>query len=243
MALIAGGLDVTTVAQLIGVPRSTVGNWRRGRAVEYHQRLATANSRWRPSNSAQYPYLLGVYLGDGCLSIGRSGATTLAVSLDSAYPAIVKEVEEAMAAVFPRTSARRVLRKDARVTVVRSSHPALPHAFPQHGVGRKHTRPIELTGWQRELTHANPRELLRGLIHSDGCRCVNRFQTKLPSGRTAEYEYPRYFFSNLSAGIRRIFCEHCALLGIRCTQSNPRNISVSHRKSVALLDEFVGPKT
>jgi hypothetical protein len=39
-----------------------------------------------------------------------------------------------------------------------------------------------------------------------------------------------------------IFCEHCELLGIRWTQSNPRNISVSHRKSVALLDEFIGPK-
>jgi hypothetical protein len=68
------------------------------------------------------------------------------------------------------------------------------------------------------------------------------FRTQLPSGRVAEYEYPRYFFSNLSAGIRDIFCEHCDLLGIRWTQSNPRNIAVSHRGSGALLDEFVGPK-
>ena len=135
------------------------------------------------------------------------------------------------------------MRKDGSLTVAQLSHPALPHAFPQHGRGRKHTRPIELTSWQRDLTHAHPRELLRGLIHSDGCRCVNRFKTELPSGRIAEYEYPRYFFSNLSADIRRIFCEHCELLGIQCTQSNPRNVSISHRKSVALLDEFVGPKT
>jgi len=81
-----------------------------------------------------------------------------------------------------------------------------------------------------------------GLIHSDGCRTINRFKTKLPSGRVASYEYPRYFFSNLSDDIRGIFCEHCALLGIRWTQSNPRNISVSHRTSVALMDEFIGPK-
>jgi len=32
------------------------------------------------------------------------------------------------------------------------------------------------------------------------------------------------------------------LLGIRWTQSNPRNISISHRKSVAVMDEFIGPK-
>ena len=61
-------------------------------------------------------------------------------------------------------------------------------------------------------------------------------------GRVATYEYPRYFFSNLSDDIRRIFCEHCELLGIRWTQSNPRNISISHRRSVALMDEFIGPK-
>ncbi len=110
------------------------------------------------------------------------------------------------------------------------------------GRGRKHTRPIRLEPWQREIVDAFPREFLRGLIHSDGCRTVNRFKTRLPSGRVAEYAYPRYFFSNLSADIRGLFCEYCERLGIRWTQSNHRNISVSHRHSVALLDEFVGPK-
>jgi hypothetical protein len=66
---------------------------------------------------------------------------------------------------------------------------------------------------------------------------------KLPSGRIGEYEYVRYFFSNLSADIRGIFCDHCELLGIRWTQSNPRNISISHRDSVAALESLVGPKT
>jgi hypothetical protein len=67
-------------------------------------------------------------------------------------------------------------------------------------------------------------------------------QVKLPSGRVAEYEYPRYFFSNLSADVREIFCDHCDLLDIRWTQSNARNISIAHRVSVARMDEFVGPK-
>ena len=88
-----------------------------------------------------------------------------------------------------------------------------------------------------------PREFLRGLLHSDGGRTVNRFTTLLPSGRMAEYAYPRWFFSNRSADIRALFCEYCERLGIRWTQSNPRNISISHRHSVALLDEFVGPKS
>jgi hypothetical protein len=124
------------------------------------------------------------------------------------------------------------------------SRPAVggPRCSPQHGPGRKHERPIVLEPWQREIVDAYPREFLRGLIHSDGCRTVNRFKTKLPSGRVADYAYPRYFFSNLSADIRGLFCEYCERLGIRWTQSNHRNISVSHRQSVALLDEFVGPK-
>ena len=71
---------------------------------------------------------------------------------------------------------------------------------------------------------------------------MNRFRTRLPSGRVSEYAYPRYFFSNLSADIRGLFCESCEQLGLRWTQSNHRNISISHRTSVALLDEYVGPK-
>jgi hypothetical protein len=88
-----------------------------------------------------------------------------------------------------------------------------------------------------------PWHFLRGLLHSDGCRAINRFETKLPSGRIGEYEYPRWFFSNRSADIRDLFCSTCDLVGVRSTQSNHRNISVSHRRSVALLDEHVGPKT
>ena len=97
--------------------------------------------------------------------------------------------------------------------------------------------------WQLDLTCANPGALIRGLLHSDGCRSLNRFTTTLPGGRVATYEYPRYFFSNLSADIRAIFCDHCDLLGLRWTLSNPRNVSIAQRDSVARLDEFVGPKS
>jgi hypothetical protein len=58
----------------------------------------------------------------------------------------------------------------------------------------------------------------------------------------ARYAYSRYFFTNYSTDIQRIFCDHCELLGIRWTQSSFKNISISRRDSVALLDAFVGPK-
>jgi hypothetical protein len=67
--------------------------------------------------------------------------------------------------------------------------------------------------------------------------------SRLPSGRLAEYAYVRYFFSNRSGDIRRILAEHCELLGIRVTQSNDRNLSVSHPRSVCVLEKIVGPKS
>jgi hypothetical protein len=71
---------------------------------------------------------------------------------------------------------------------------ALARGLPQHGPGRKHERRIELAAWQREIVDRFPQKFLRGLLHSDGCRTVNRFKTTLPSGRVAEYAYPRWFF-------------------------------------------------
>jgi hypothetical protein len=56
------------------------------------------------------------------------------------------------------------------------------------------------------------------------------------------YEYPRYFFTNASDDIRRLFTDALDRLGIASKQSNTRVISVARRDAVARLDEFVGPK-
>jgi hypothetical protein len=195
---------------------------------------------YRPPYRPAYSYMLGMYLGDGCLT-GRERCKQFVVALDAAYPEIIDECWVAMALTLPGC---RPVKQKMHYECVRvvSGSVRWPEVFPQHGPGRKHDRPIVLEPWQREIVDAFPREFLRGLIHSDGCRTVNRFKTKLPSGRVAEYAYPRYFFSNLSSDIRGLFCEYCERLGIRWTQSNHRNISVSHRRSVAALDEFIGPK-
>jgi hypothetical protein len=113
--------------------------------------------------------------------------------------------------------------------------------FPQHGPGKKHERDIRLEACQQAIADEFPKTLIRGLIHSDGSRCLNTFTVPLKDG-PREYSYPRYFFTNYSADIRRIFCEACDRVGIRWSRSSWRNISVSHRRSVALLDGFVGPR-
>ena len=80
-----------------------------------------------------------------------------------------------------------------------------------------------------------------GLIHSDGCRAMNRVR-RATLGGVKESEYPRYFFSNASSDIRAIFAWTCELLGVDWRRTTERNISVARRESVAILDSFIGPK-
>jgi len=161
---------------------------------------------------------------------------------DAAYPRLIDQCRSAII----QTSLRRHVgirpHREFRCVRIECCWQGWFEALPQHGRGRKHERPIVLEPWQEQIVEAHPWQFLRGLLHSDGCRTVNRFKTKLPSGRVKEYEYPRWFFSNLSPDIRFLFALTCEQLGLRWTQSNHRNISISHRDSVALLDEHIGPK-
>jgi hypothetical protein len=79
------------------------------------------------------------------------------------------------------------------------------------------------------------------LIHSDGCRILNRVRRSLPSGERW-YEYPRYLFVNESVDIRVLFTDALDILGIEWRQSKPNTISVAKREAVARMDEFVGQK-
>ena len=241
LALSDAGLSDYEVARRIGLPRSTVWNWRRNGRPTGRRRVDLRAPLLRPRDACAYSYLLGVYLGDGWVGrVGRSWC--LRLTLDVSYPEVICEAATAMAAVA-EVRVTTLLRAQRSTVIVQSSGIDWGSLIPQHGPGKKHERKIELVDWQLEITNCYARDFIRGLIHSDGSRCINRFSVKLPSGRIGRYAYPRYFFTNYSADIRGIFCDHCDLLGVRWSQSNARNISISHRDSVALLDSFVGPKS
>jgi hypothetical protein len=238
--LVEAGLSDYQIADATGVPRSTVLRWRRRLLPPGALDLA---SRWELDDPVSYCYLLGAYLGDGHVTHRPPRSWTLRIATDQQYPAIEAEIVSAMTVSFPGGRPTSRPASKGASNVVSLTHAAVGRAFPQHGPGKKHLRRIELTDWQIELTHAHPAALIRGLIHSDGCRSLNRVRTVLPSGREALYEYVRYFFSNRSGDIRAIFASHCDLLGIRVTQPNPRNLAVSHRDSVQILETIVGPKS
>lgn len=248
LALGERGLTPTEIARRTGVPRKTVDHWLhrsvpRGRLRPGNTCAECGHAPHEPDDlPPEYVYLLGVYLGDGCISAHPRGVFKLRIFLDAGYPAIVEEVAGVMSAVMPRNSvgrqgfaSRYADDPDGpRTTLVLSSYSrSWPCLIPQYGRGKKHERRIELAGWQRELVERDPRQLLRGLIHSDGCRFMNT--------GSGGWRHPRYSFSNRSDDIRAIFCDACDRLGLHWT-SAPNTVYVSRKADVARLDEFVGPK-
>jgi hypothetical protein len=145
----------------------------------------------------EYAYLLGMYLGDGCLYCSSRGTSVLRISLDEAYPGIVASTREAILAVRGGRLPHAAREKTCACIVITSYWRAWPCVLPQHGPGRKHHRHIELADWQRRIVEAAPEAFLRALIHTDGRRGLNRVRVK---GR--DYAHPRYQFSNRSADIR-----------------------------------------
>jgi hypothetical protein len=193
----------------------------------------------RPLDERAYAYLLGLYLGDGHIARGRRDVYALTLACGDMWPGLIVAAGEAMAAVMPANKVCSVRRVGC--TQLKSTSKHWPCLFPQHGAGRKHTRPIALEPWQQVIVRAFPGAFAWGLMHSDGCRVLNRVRRRCADG-DRWYEYPRYFFSNESADILRLCCETLDQLGVSWRFSRRNAISVARREAVERLDRFVGPK-
>ena len=241
------GLGARQVARRLCVPLPTIRDWHAGK-LPRHSRGSPGRKICETCGQDEhrlgelgpdYVHLLGLYLGDGSISKHPRGVFRLRVSLDKKYPQIVEECVESMQATVPGNRVH-VLLTPSNCYSVSSYTRSWPCLFPQHGPGKKHTRPIFLADWQQKLAERWPERLLEGLIHSDGCRSYS-------TGRGG-WTQPRYVFSNVSTDITSIFCSACDRLGLRWTASFPTNeaaavsIYVSRKDDVARLDELVGPK-
>jgi hypothetical protein len=179
-----------------------------------------------------YCYLLGVYLGDGCISRCRQ-VWRLRITLDNKYPMIIDRCREAIDVLMPGQSASTAPQPTNCVVVSHySKH--WPCLFPQHGPGRKHLRPIRLEPWQKVLVKHATEQFIRGLIDSDGCRVV---------ANDRGISSVRYHFSNRSEDIRALFCGALDELGIPWTRPSQYQVAVYRKAAVARLDDFVGPKS
>ena len=247
LALRKAGRSIPSIAAECGLPQGTISRWCRGLLPTDAALLQSTGVLRRRCErfgrdthddlpAADYAYLLGIYLGDGCLgTAGRSVA--LRIVMDAVYPGIIEEVVEAIHAVRGEGTVSRYRPRDERCVVLTSYTLAWRCLFAQHGAGPKHLRPIVLEPWQQTIVRSEPGRFARGLIHSDGWRGVNRVRVK---GR--DYEYPRYQFSNRSSDIRRLFTDAMDELGAAWRPWGRFHVSVARRDAVALLDQHVGPK-
>lgn len=234
LELAAAGVNDCEISRRLGVPRATVRDWRAPRYVPAKRSLCPRCWKWcRPivMSSDDYAELLGLYLGDGCISrLGRTYSFRL--SLDAAHPGVLSRSADLLRRCFPANPLTevRVRGSGAVVLCVYSAH--APCLFPQHGPGKKHTRRITLEPWQQALVDEAPWAFLRGLINSDGCYFVNV---------TGRYAYPSYGFSNHSPDILDLFAATCDKVGIEYRRYE-RSIRVNRRASVTRLEQRVGRK-
>ncbi|MGW0873755.1 helix-turn-helix domain-containing protein [Streptomyces sp. NPDC002740] len=236
IALVAQGRSLNSVSRETGISRAAIRSWQE--RLEPLPRMA-APFPDPPSDRVAYSYLLGLYLGDGCISPHPRGGHYLRIACADAWPGLIDACEAAVRTISPAHTANRV-QAVGYVSVV-GYYPHWPQLFPQHGPGKKHLRRIALEPWQQAIVNEHPWEFIRGLIHSDGCRITN-WTEKTIGGVRKRYEYTRYFFTNLSGDIIRLFTDTLDHVGVEWKMANPRNVSIAKRGAVALMDTHVGPK-
>ena len=172
LSLHEAGVSAKEISRRVGVPRSTVRDWVAGRAPRSASAFTggtceTCGEASHPVDDlpASYLYLLGIYLGDGCISAHARGVFRLRAFLDARYPRIVDEVVAAIEAVRPGNRVGRTFHPSSYAeaaahcdscVVISSYSKAWPCLIPQHGTGKKHSRAIVLAGWQTAIVRRRP---------------------------------------------------------------------------------------
>lgn len=232
LSLVATGLPDGEVAARLGLPRTTVRDWRRGVVAE-RPRCPRCWRRTGPValTAERYAELLGLYLGDGCIS-RVSRTWSLRISLDTRYPLVIADAVDLLAGTFPANRVDKVRTSSSRNVVVNLYHSHLPCLFPQHGPGKKHERAIVLEAWQTSMVECAPWALLRGLLRSDGCSFLNR---------TGRYAYLSYDFSNRSSDILDLFSSTCDSVGV-AHRRYADSVRIYRRDAVDAVVRHVGVK-
>ena len=248
VSLYCWGANISEISRLVSVSRPAVRDWlsqdpydliERRRLAGHTTHGCDGSCEWRdrvPPDA--YAYLLAQYLGDGCIARVAKQVDKLRITCDQRYIAILDAVANAVEAAIPNPVG--FVQREGCIDVVSySKH--WQCLLPQHGPGRKHLRPIVLEEWQLDIVDAHPWAFLKGLLHSEGSRCINKVTRHLKDGPKV-YLYSRWFFCNESKDIRALFTRTCDQLGIAWTVDGPKNISIARRADCDLLDLMVGPK-
>ncbi len=207
------GLFDREVAQIVGVPLSAVQKWRTGarRAPGSEQKAGCPRCDGGPLDEPAYSYLLGLYLGDGCISRGSTRTKDvwkLSVACADAWPGLIQECARAIRAVRPGNKVLMVQRTGCTEVKGYSRH--WPCLFAGTGRG----------GNIYEIEFAMAAVIVERYPESSLAGC---FTLTVIAGLTGPaemgncdhwYEYPRYLFVNESADILGLCGETLDRLGV-----------------------------
>lgn len=239
------GVPDAVNASMHGVALTTIRRWRRDYQRrgqprgQSHCAVPCPRCEYSTLNERAYAELLGWYLGDGHISLGRRGVFSLHIFNDARYEQDNARMLKLLQSVKPGCRPHARGRTGSVITTVGWKHWVC--LFPQHGPGRKHERPIVLEDWQRAIVESHPGPFLRGLFHSDGCRTRN-WATRMVAGERRRYDYPRWEFANHSDDILALCRWALDLVAIPYRMRTPYRLAVSRREAVARLDALIGPK-
>lgn len=255
LSLSKQGLNQSEVAKIVGIPRPTVAQWIRNEKITgsiqtvgltYSKREQRESKpcfrEWSESESESYCYLLGLYLGDGCVDkLPRT--YRLRFFIGDTELNIIKRVMAALKLLFPFNKIGLHYPKNVKMCVISCHSTLLPDFFPQTGNGLKSSRNVSLVDWQRNLVKVVPGSFVEGLFHSDGCFDANY---------TKGVSYPRYSFVNTSDHIVADLVWALELIGItpkivqRVRQSpmhtQQQIVYVAKQKDVKRLNVIIGEK-
>ena len=241
------GKNQSEISRITGIPRATV----RDIIFNKHMKRGGALSEpFSPKDFSEeqkiaYAYILGQYLGDGHINLTKRNVYRLRIFSDLKYPNIIKEIKSKLEIILPQNKSMSNITiwndKPSCDTVTIYSK-KIKDMFPQHGEGIKADRKIELLEWQESIIKSYPKEFIRGLIHSDGCRFIPKASGKV-----------NYQFTNTSTDIITLYCKTLDMLNIKYriakkpingkAKRQAYDISTSRKESVNILESFVGPKS
>lgn len=165
--LYKNGLSQVKIQNVLGFDRSTIRQILND--PEKYLSKASVGFNLNDINRKSYAFILGVYLGDGCISkTHKLNVYRLRIALDQKYKNLNQEIIDELQKIFPNNKIALNNTPNTNGCVISVYSSNLLSLFPQHDLGLKHDRPIVLEEWQKEIIDEFPMDFLRGLMYTDG---------------------------------------------------------------------------
>jgi hypothetical protein len=213
------GMSIIDMSILLQVPKTTIRDWVSGRSGSKYLKTISSEepidpvlqlTQLNPSLSNEerysiYSFILGLYLGDGCIVKIRT-TKRFGITLDKKYDKLNSLVIDSFGKLFGKSPYvhDRSLRKGIKNNCIDVYYhsKSVGNIFPHEGVGKKHLREISIAEWQHEII--DPVNIVKGLIFSDGYYSKCRGRDFIG-------------FDNRSLDICNILIRYLGILGINCS--------------------------